>query len=152
VEWPVIFFFIGLFVLVGSLETVGVIEWMAKLTVQLTGGELLGTGLSILWVSAIVSAFVDNIPFTATMIPLIHEIGQIGYVTNIEPFWWCLSLGACLGGNGTLVGASANVTAIGMLEKQGYKFSFLRFLILGFPIMLVTIIISTVYVYLRYLI
>ena len=151
VEWPVIFFFIGLFVLVGGLESVGAIEWLAGLSLQLTGGELLPTGVAILWISSITSAFVDNIPFTATMIPLIQQIGQLGSFASIEPLWWCLSLGACLGGNGTMVGASANVVAVGMLEEEGYKISFLRFMAMGFPIMLASIVISTIYLCVFYL-
>jgi len=151
VEWPVIFFFVGLFILVGSLEVVGVIEWIAVRVVSLTGGELLPSGLAILWVSAIVSAFVDNIPFTATMIPIINEIGQLTALSSLDPLWWCLSLGVCLGGNGTIVGASANVVAIGMLEDNDIHVSFLRFMAIGFPLTILALVLSSVYLYFLYL-
>ncbi|MEG6521667.1 ArsB/NhaD family transporter [Desulfotomaculum sp. 1211_IL3151] len=151
VEWPVIFFFAGLFILVGGLVEVGIIEWIAAKALEITGGELLTTGMLILWLSAIASAFVDNIPFVATMIPLIQDMGRLGGMTNLEPLWWCLSLGACLGGNGTIIGASANVVVIGMAEKQGIKFTFLGFMKVAFPLMLVSIVISTIYLYFFYL-
>lgn len=151
VEWPVIFFFAGLFILVGGLVEVGVIEWIAKQALEITGGELLTTGMLILWLSAIASAFVDNIPFVATMIPLIQDMGRLGGITNLEPLWWALSLGACLGGNGTIIGASANVVVAGMAEKQGIRFTFLGFMKVAFPLMLVSIVISSVYLYLFYL-
>ncbi|MEG6521662.1 ArsB/NhaD family transporter [Desulfotomaculum sp. 1211_IL3151] len=151
VEWPVIFFFAGLFILVGSLEEVGIIEWIAKEALKLTGGELLPTGMLILWLSAIASAFVDNIPFVATMIPLIQDMGRLGGMTDLNPLWWSLSLGACLGGNGTIIGASANVVVAGMAEKRGVKWTFVGFMKLAFPLMLVSIVISTVYLYFFYL-
>ncbi|AQS59368.1 sodium:proton antiporter [Desulforamulus ferrireducens] len=152
VEWPVIFFFAGLFILVGGLVEVGVIEWIAAKALEITGGELLTTGMLILWLSAIASAFVDNIPFVATMIPLIQDMGRLGGMTNLEPLWWALSLGACLGGNGTIIGASANVVVAGMAEKQGIKFTFLGFMKVAFPLMIVSIIISSVYLYFFYFI
>ncbi|GAB6180660.1 ArsB/NhaD family transporter [Desulfotomaculum defluvii] len=151
VEWPVIFFFAGLFILVGSLEEVGVIEWIAKEALRFTGGELLPTGMLILWLSAIASAFVDNIPFVATMIPLIQDMGRLGGITDLNPLWWSLSLGACLGGNGTIIGASANVVVAGMAEKRGIKWTFIGFMKVAFPLMLVSIIISTIYLYFFYL-
>ncbi|SHK65650.1 SLC13 family permease [Desulforamulus aeronauticus] len=151
VEWPVIFFFAGLFILVGGLVEVGVIEWIAVKALELTGGELLTTGMLILWLSAIASAFVDNIPFVATMIPLIQDMGRLGGITNLDPLWWSLSLGACLGGNGTIIGASANVVVVGMAEKQGIKFTFLGFMKVAFPLMIVSIIISTFYLYFFFL-
>ena len=151
VEWPVIFFFAGLFILVGGLVEVGVIEWIAVKALEITGGELLTTGMLILWLSAIASAFVDNIPFVATMIPLIQDMGRLGGMTNLDPLWWSLSLGACLGGNGTIIGASANVVVAGMAEKQGIKFTFLGFMKVAFPLMIVSIIISTVYLYFFFL-
>ncbi|MEW6065268.1 MAG: SLC13 family permease [Bacillota bacterium] len=151
VEWPVIFFFAGLFILVGGLVEVGVIEWIAVQALELTGGELLTTGMLILWLSAIASAFVDNIPFVATMIPLIQDMGRLGGITDLMPLWWSLSLGACLGGNGTIIGASANVVVAGMAEKQGIHFTFLGFMKVAFPLMLVSIVMSTVYLYFFYL-
>ena len=150
VEWATIFFFIGLFIAVGGLVETGVIHDLAVEAVSLTGGDVTTTSIMILWLSAIVSSVLDNIPFVATMIPLVQSMGQMG-VTNLEPVWWSLALGACLGGNGTLVGASANLIVAGLAAERGVKITFLRFLRVGFPIMLLTIVLSTIYVYLRYL-
>ncbi|MCX7923458.1 MAG: ArsB/NhaD family transporter [Clostridia bacterium] len=151
VEWKTIFFFAGLFMLVGGLEHTGVLKFVAESIVNATGSNLLLLGLSILWVSAIASAFIDNIPFTATMIPLIKDVGALTGIP-ITPLWWALSLGACLGGNGTIIGASANVVASGMAEERGFKITFGEYFKVCFPIMLITIIISTIYLLLRYLI
>lgn len=149
VEWPVIFFFVGLFILVGALEQVGVIEVLAVEALKITGADnIVGTGMLILWLSAIGSAFVDNIPFVATMIPLIMDMGRLGGITDLNLLWWCLSLGACLGGNGTIIGASANVVVIGMAEKRGYPITFIAFFKIAFPLMLMSIAISTVYLWL----
>ncbi|WP_153125830.1 ArsB/NhaD family transporter [Peribacillus tepidiphilus] len=150
VEWTTLFFFIGLFVIVGGLVETGVISTLAKKTIALTGGEIVPTTFLILWVSAIASAFIDNIPFVATMIPLIKEMGNSG-IQNLEPLWWSLALGACLGGNGTLIGASANLVVAGLASKEGYHISFKRFLVIGFPVMLLSIIISSIYIWFRYL-
>jgi len=151
VEWPTIFFFIGLFVLVGGLMETGVIERLAQGAVHLTKGNVTNTSLLILWMSAIASAFVDNIPFVATMIPMIQSFGEMG-MTQLEPLWWSLALGACLGGNGTLIGASANVIVAGLASREGHEISFFSFLKIAFPLMILSILISTVYIYLRYLI
>ncbi|TEB15079.1 Inner membrane protein YbiR [Pelotomaculum sp. FP] len=145
VEWPVIFFFMGLFVVVGALEEVGVIEMVARWALEATGGDMLPTGMLILWLSAIASAFVDNIPFVATMIPLIQDMGRLGGIADLNLLWWSLSLGACLGGNGTIIGASANVVVVGMAEKRGVRISFIDFLKTAFPLMLMSIVISTGY-------
>ena len=150
VEWTTIFFFIGLFIAVGGLIEVGIIKQIAEYGIQLTGGDVTQTSLLILWLSAIVSSFLDNIPFVATMIPLIQDMGTMG-VSNLEPLWWSLALGACLGGNGTIVGASANLIVAGMAAERGHNISFMNFFKIGFPVMILTILISTVYVYLRYL-
>jgi Na+/H+ antiporter NhaD/arsenite permease-like protein len=150
VEWPTIFFFIGLFILVGSLEKVGIIENIARETLSLTHGNQSVTAMAILWMSAIASAFVDNIPFTATMIPLIKSVGQLSGM-QLDPLWWSLSLGACLGGNGTLIGASANLVVAGMSSRRGVIITFMQYFRYGFPLMLVSIVISTAYIYLRYL-
>ncbi len=150
VEWPVIFFFLGLFIIVGALEHVGVIETLARYSLEVTGGEVLSSGLLILWLAAIASAFVDNIPFVATMIPLIQDMGRLGNIENLNFLWWSLSLGACLGGNGTIIGASANVVVIGMAEKRGVLISFLGFMKVAFPLMLMSIVISTIYLLLWY--
>lgn len=151
VEWTTVFFFIGLFVIVSGLVETGVIASLAKQAVQLTGGNEVATAMLILWLSAIASAFVDNIPFVATMIPLIQDMGTMG-VTNLNSLWWSLALGACLGGNGSLVGASANLIVAGMAAKEGRPITFLAFLKIGFPLMILSIVISSVYIYLRYLI
>ncbi|MDR7001791.1 ArsB/NhaD family transporter [Neobacillus niacini] len=151
VEWLTIFFFIGLFVLVSGLIETGVISLLADYSVHLTGGNVASSSILILWVSAIASAFIDNIPFVATMIPMIKDMGSLG-IDNLEPLWWSLSLGACLGGNGTLIGASANVIVAGLAAKEGYHISFGKFLLIAFPLMILSIIICTVYIYLRYLI
>jgi Na+/H+ antiporter NhaD/arsenite permease-like protein len=150
IEWLTIFFFLGLFVLVSGLIKTGVIAQMAVQTIELTGGNLVATSLLILWFSAIASAFLDNIPFVATMIPMIQEMGNTG-VSNLEPLWWCLALGACLGGNGSLIGASANLIVAGMSSKEGYPIGFMPFLKIGFPLMLLSIVMASVYVYFRYL-
>lgn len=150
VEWTTIFFFIGLFALVSGLVETGVIATLASKAMDLTGGSLTASAILILWMSAIASAFVDNIPFVATMIPMIKEMGNMG-LSNLEPLWWSLSLGACLGGNGSLIGASANVIVAGMAAKEGHQISFLKFMAIGFPLMLLSILISNVYIYMRYL-
>ncbi|OPA73338.1 hypothetical protein BVG16_29500 [Paenibacillus selenitireducens] len=149
VEWTTLFFFIGLFVLVSGLVETGVIAQMAAKAIELTGGDPLLTSMLILWLSAIASAFLDNIPFVATMIPMIQEMGTMG-VSNLEPLWWSLALGACLGGNGTLVGASANLIVAGLAGKEGHSISFMKYLKVGFPFMILSIVISSVYVYFRY--
>jgi len=150
VEWSVIFFFIGLFIIVGGLEHTGVIELVAQKALAITGGNLPITGSLILWLSAIASAFVDNIPFTATMIPLIQDMGRLGGMQNITPLWWALSLGACLGGNGTLIGASANIVVASMAEKRGIKISFMQFTKIAFPMMIMSIVVSHIYLWLRF--
>lgn len=150
VEWPTIFFFIGLFILVAGLVETGVIGRFANLALQWTGGQLVPTTFLILWMSALASSFVDNIPFVATMIPLIKDMGEMG-LNNLEPLWWALSLGACLGGNGLLIGASANLVVAGLAGKEGYPITFIRFMKIGLPVMLLSIVISTIYIYLRYL-
>lgn len=149
IEWSTVFFFVGLFILVGALEEVGVIRFLAEQLVNATKGNMMFTLLLILWMSAIASAFVDNIPFVATMIPLIQNIQNISGI-NVTPLWWALALGACLGGNGTIVGASANVIAAGMLEKRGHKVNFVEYMKVGFPLMIVSIIISTIYLLIFY--
>jgi Na+/H+ antiporter NhaD/arsenite permease-like protein len=152
VEWITIFFFIGLFVVVHGVEVGGLLKLLADQLVAATGGDLARTGYAILWASAVLSAIVDNIPFVATMIPLIKNLAPaFGGPDNIQPLWWCLSLGACLGGNGTLIGASANLTVAGIAERAGIPFRFMTFLKLAFPMMLMSIVISMVYVWLRYL-
>ena len=151
IEWLTIFFFVGLFVLVSGLVETGIISLLAKDLINLTAGNPTATAMVILWLSALASAFVDNIPFVATMIPLIKEMGTMG-VANLEPLWWSLALGACLGGNGTLIGASANVIVAGLAAQEGYTISFKKYFIVAFPLMLLSIVIASVYIYVRYLI
>ncbi len=151
VEWATIFFFIGLFIAVGGLIEVGVIGKLAKAAVEITGGDVTATSLLVIWLSAIVSSVLDNIPFVATMIPLIQNMGAMG-VSNLEPIWWSLALGACLGGNGTLVGASANLIVAGLAADRGVRITFIDYFKVGFPIMILTIVMATVYVYFRYLV
>ena len=150
IEWPAIFFFGGLFILVGALVETGVIRMLAAEAIKVTNGNEDATAMLILWMSAIASAFIDNIPFVATLIPLIQDMGQMG-LSDLTPMWWSLALGACLGGNGTLIGASANVVVASMSAQRGRPISFLSFMKVAFPVMIFTIIVSSVYVYLRYL-
>ncbi|MEE1312213.1 MAG: ArsB/NhaD family transporter [Lachnospiraceae bacterium] len=148
VEWSTILFFIGLFVVVGGLEKVGIIDSLAKGLIGLTGGNLVITMMAILWIAAIVSAFLDNIPFVATLIPMILTIGETGM--DITPLWWALSLGACLGGNGTLIGASANVVLSGISNKAGHKITFASYFKVGFPMMILSIIACSIYLLVRF--
>lgn len=149
VEWVTIFFFIGLFVLVGGIESVGAINWAAEKMLALTDGNFQFTSILILWGAAIFSAFVDNIPFVATMIPLVEQMNGV-FTQGLEPIWWSLALGACLGGNGTLVGASANLVVAGMAEKSGYKIKFMDFMKVGLVVMFITIVISQIYLWARF--
>lgn len=148
VEWTTILFFTGLFVVVGGLQETGVIQLLADWLMSATHGSLALTLVIILWFSALISAFLDNIPFVATLIPLILAMRNSGM--DIAPLWWAVSLGACLGGNGTLIGASANVVLSGISTRHGYPITFASYLKVGFPLMLVSILISTAYLLLRY--
>ena len=148
VEWPTIVFFVGLFGVVGGLQQTGVIDMMAKFLINVTQGNDLLMLLLILWVSAILSSFLDNIPFVATLIPLIITMGKSGM--DIAPLWWALSLGACLGGNGTLVGASANVVLSGISKRDGHEITFGSYFKIGFPLMIMSIIVSTAYLVIMY--
>lgn len=150
IEWLAIFFFAGLFVLVGALVEMGVIKALAAEAIEITNGSVTATAMIILWMSAIASAFIDNIPFVATMIPLIKDMGAMG-LSNLEPMWWSLALGACLGGNGTLIGASANVVVASMAAQRGKPISFISFMKTAFPLMILSIIISMGYILIRYL-
>jgi len=149
IEWTTIFFFVGLFILVGGLEYVGVMTWAGTKFLELTHGNFAATTMVILGGSAIFSAFVDNIPFVATMIPLIESMHST--FPNLQPLWWSLALGADLGGNGTLIGASANLIVTDIAIKSGYEIKFKEFMKVGLIVMLITVIISGVYIWLRYL-
>lgn len=152
VEWVTIFFFIGLFVVVHGLESTGLLTMLAEEILNLTGGDMSVTAMAILWGSAIASAVVDNIPFVATTIPLIKSMAPtFGGAEALMPLWWSLALGACLGGNGSLVGASANLIVAGFAERARQPIGFMAFTLAAFPLMLFSILISSVYIYLRYL-
>lgn len=143
IEWGTIGFFLGLFMVVGGMEHTGVIEMLGNAIVDATGGNVVLMMIVILWASAILSSTLDNIPFVATMIPIIMVMEASGI--DVYPLWWALSLGACLGGNGTLVGASANVVLSGIANKEGYNITFMSFTKVAFPLMLVTVALSTIY-------
>ena len=152
VEWTTIFFFVGLFIIVTGVEHTGVIEMLANKTLELTGGDFNATAGAILWVSAIASALIDNIPFVATMIPLIENMAPtFGGADAIVPLWWALALGACLGGNGSLIGASANLIVAGFAQRAGHPIMFLQFMKHAFGLMLISIAIAHIYLYLRFL-
>jgi Na+/H+ antiporter NhaD/arsenite permease-like protein len=152
VEWPTLLFFVGLFVLVGGLEVTGFIDKIAELLTGVAGGATATTAFIVVWGSGIASGIVDNIPFTATMIPVIHDLAETEGLSEAEtkPLWWALALGADFGGNLTLIGASANVVVAGMSERAGQRISFLRFLAYGIPVTLLSLAIASVYVVLRY--
>jgi len=152
VEWVTIFFFVGLFIVVAGVERAGLLNLMANELLDFTGGDRATTAITILWSAAVLSALLDNIPFVATMIPVIESMApQFGGPEGLLPFWWALALGACLGGNGSLVGASANLTVAAFAERAKQPIRFLRFMLLAFPIMLLTVAVAHVYLYLRYL-
>lgn len=148
VEWTTIVFFTALFVVVGGMVETGVIDQLANVIISLTADKPIMTMLILLWASALLSCILDNIPFVATLIPLIIAMGEQG--VDITPLWWAISLGACLGGNGTLIGASANVVLSGISAKHGHPITFNQFLRIGFPTMIMSVAISTVYLVLRY--
>ena len=152
VEWITIFFFLGLFMVIAGVEHTGALRLLADTLVEVTGGDLEVTGLGVMWASAVLSAIVDNIPFVATMIPMIKAMAPtFGGLDGLMPLWWALSLGACLGGNGTLIGASANLTVAGIAERNGVPFRFLTFSKQAFPLMLIHVAICHVYLQWRYL-
>ncbi|MBI4557063.1 MAG: ArsB/NhaD family transporter [Candidatus Hydrogenedentes bacterium] len=158
VEWPTLFFFIGLFMVISGLVSTGVLERVAQGVLSLTGNSLLLTCMMVLWFGAIASALVDNIPLTVTLIPVIKDIiPAIAASTNTSVatveagLWWSLALGVCLGGNGTIVGASANVVVVEIARTNGREITFRQFLWYGLPVMLTTIVICSVYVFLRYI-
>lgn len=151
VEWITIFFFVGLFIIVTGVEHAGLLNLLADKLIALTGGDMTVTGVSILGASAVFSAIVDNIPFVATMIPLIKAMAPtFGGPDALLPLWWSLSLGACFGGNGTLIGASANLTVAGIAERNGIPFRFMAYTKLAFPLMLLHVAIANVYLLWRY--
>ena len=150
VEWGTIFFFVGLFIVVAGLEAVGVIHFLAEKLLDLTAGNTAVLVISMLWGSAFLSAIVDNIPYVATMIPLIQNIGELSDIP-LQPLWWALLIGADIGGNATLIGASANVVVSGMAEREDQKISFLGYMKVAVPLTVLAVGIGTIYVYIRYL-
>lgn len=152
IDWITIFFFIGLFVIVHGVDAAGILDIAAQRLLALTGEDPASTAVVILWGSAFLSAIVDNIPFVAAMVPLIKEMApHLGGAEHVMPLWWALSLGACLGGNGTLIGASANLAVAGIAERSGARFSFLTFTKYGLGVMLISVAISNLYLWVRYL-
>ena len=145
IEWSTLFFFLGLFVMVGALEETGAIDEVAEGIADLTAGNRSAELLGIAWASALGSALVDNIPFTAAMIPVVESL------EGDDAYWWALSLGACFGGNATLVAAAANVAAAGMASRAGQPIGFMTFLRVGVPVTLVSMVLATGYIALRYL-
>lgn len=148
IEWTTLFFFIGLFIVVEALVEVGIIEAVAQAALRLTGGDLQMTSLLLLWLSGVASGIVDNIPYTATMIPVVKNLGL---AMPVEPLWWSLALGACLGGNATLVGAAANVVVANLAAKSGHPVSFGHFLRYGAIVTIMSLVLASLYVWLRYL-
>jgi Na+/H+ antiporter NhaD/arsenite permease-like protein len=150
VDWSTLLFFVGLFVVVEGLVATGVVTALGQGLAEATGGDQAITTLGLLWVSGVASALVDNIPYTATMIPVVQELGASGL--DVGPLWWALALGACLGGNATIVGASANVVAANAAAHAGHPIAFGRFLRVGGLVALISMLISSAYVWLRYLV
>ncbi len=150
VEWGTIFFFIGLFIIVGAVEKVGTLDYLSSQLIHITDGNFNAIAMVLLWGSGIASAIIDNIPYTATMIPLVQNLSS--HYADVTPLWWALSLGTCLGGNGTLIGATANVVAADIAAyKCGKRIHFMEFMAVGSLIMLESLVISSVYVWFRHL-
>ncbi len=147
IEWPTLFFFVGLFVMVGALEATGAIAEVASGVEDLTGGERSAELLGIVWIAALGSAVVDNIPFTTAMIPVVEQLGG----AEDDAYWWALSLGACFGGNATIIAAAANVAAAGLTERAGEKIGFLTFMRIGIPVTVVSVALASAYVGVRYI-
>ena len=150
VEWITIYFFMGLFIIVGAVEQSGLLGVLGEKLIAATGGDVPKMAYAVLWVSALLSSVLDNIPFVATMIPLLQSAGQGIPPETFEPVWWALALGACLGGNGTLIGASANLTVAAFAEKAKQPIGMVQFAKYAFPLMLLTILLSHIYLWLRY--
>ena len=151
VEWNTVFFFIGLFIIIGGLEASGGIKLMAEWILKVTQGSQAATSMIILWASGVISGIIDNIPYTATMAPMLVEIEKTMGASYAYPLWWALSLGACLGGNMTIIGAAANVIVSENAAKSGHPIAFMRFLKYGVAVVAISLAISTAYIYLRFL-
>ena len=151
VEWNTIFFFIGLFIIIGGVEASGGIKLMAEWILRVTQGSQEAASMLILWASGIIYGIIDNIPYTATMSPMLVEIQKTMGADYTTPLWWCLSLGACLGGNMTMIGAAANVIVSESAAKEGHPMFFLRFMKYGVIVVAISLIISSLYINLRYM-
>ncbi len=145
VEWPTLVFFIALFMVIAGAEETGLIQIIAEWVRDMSGGNLTVATVMVLWVSAIASAFIDNIPFTATMLPIVAFLNTTIPGAESGILWWSLALGACLGGNGTMIGASANVVTVGLAEKAGYHISFVQYMKACWWPMIITIVLCNVY-------
>lgn len=151
IDWVTIFFFIGLFILVESLVKTGFIDIMANAIVESTSGDTKKASMMILWMSGVLSAFIDNVPFVAAMIPMVKTMGNmIGTAADMHPVWWSLALGTCLGGNGTLIGASSNIVAVGIANRNGFRITFRQFTIIGMVFTLNSLAFSALYILMRY--
>lgn len=151
IEWNTIFFFVGLFIIIGGLEASGGIALMARWILDITQGSQNATAMVVLWASGILSGIIDNIPYTVTMAPMLLHIQSVMGIEYTHPLWWCLSLGACLGGNMTIIGAAANVLVSETAAKSGHSISFIRFMKYGVLITFISLSLSSVYIYLRFL-
>jgi Na+/H+ antiporter NhaD/arsenite permease-like protein len=151
IEWPTLFFFVALFVMVGALEATGAIGDVADAVKDLTGGDRSAELLGIVWVSGVGSGVVDNIPFTTAMIPVVQDLQASGGAAGDDAYWWALALGACFGGNATIIAAAANVAAAGLTERAGRPIGFVAFLRVGLPVTILTLAIATCYIALRYI-
>lgn len=151
IDWMTLFFFIGLFILVESLVKTGLIGQMANAIVESTKGDTKKASMMILWMSGLLSAFIDNVPFVAAMIPMVKTMGNmLGAGVDMHPVWWALSLGTCLGGNGTLIGASSNIVAVGIANRNGYRITFKQFTVIGILFTINTLVVSALYILIRY--
>jgi Na+/H+ antiporter NhaD/arsenite permease-like protein len=151
IEWTTLFFFIGLFVMVGALEATGAIGHVAEAVKDVTGGDRSAELLGITWVAAVGSALVDNIPFTTAMVPVVKDLQHAAGASGDDAYWWALALGACFGGNATLIAAAANVAAAGLAEKAGTPIGFMAFLRVGLPATLISVALASAYIALRYI-
>ena len=151
IEWTTLFFFIGLFVMVGALEETGAISHVADAVKDVTGGDRTAELFGILWLAAVGSAVVDNIPFTTAMIPVVRELQQSAGAEGDDAYWWSLALGACFGGNATMIAAAANVAAAGLAERAGQPIGFMTFLRIGVPVTVLSVALATAYVGIRYI-
>ncbi len=149
IEWSTLFFFVGLFMLIEAVVHVGIIGGISDALAEATGGDLTVATMGILWFSALASAIVDNIPYTATAIPIVQQLAETGL--NADPLWWALALGACLGGNLTIVGASANIVVANLAARDGHPITFMQFFRYGLGVVLASLVISTAYLWIRYL-